>query len=361
MKKQFIITISIALLALGGIVLFMQKNDSTTKNMVTSQEKPPLSVRAETIATKQTTSFDFSYPGTVSAEGEANLVAQVSGTIVSATITPNTFVSTGRVLFQIAETGTSLEQKNGAQSVDLATAAVSLASAKKAYQEAVRNDNQQGNNSSENAKIQAKNNRDLAQISYTSLFDKYFVKSPINGTVTIKNASLGDTVSPGTPLATISRGKKTLRFFVSDNERTLLIPGQSISFSKNADGKDRISGTILRVSQSADPESKRFLVEAESTDQNFKDFSTGSIVTVFTSVSKKATTGNFFLPLSAVLNEQTGSTVFIYDNGKAKRVAVTIENIDGEIVEVSGIADPQTLIITTNVRRLKENDLVTLD
>lgn len=360
MKKQFLITIGAALLIIGATFFFVQKKTSTP-NTPAEQTKTPLSVHAESIADRQIASFDFSYPGIISSEGEADLTAQVSGTIVSASLVLNKSVSTGQTLFRIDDTSSSLEQKNGTQSADLQTAALSFQNAKKAYQEAVRNDHQQGNSASESAKIQAKNSRDLAEVAYTALLDKRVVKSPISGTVTVKNVSVGDTVSVGTPLATISRGKKTIRFFVSDTERLLLAPGQTISFSKDADGKNGIAGTILRVSQAADPQSKRFLVEAESTDPKFKDFSTSSIVTVFISVSKKAQPGNFFLPLSAVLNEQNGSSVFIYDNGKVKSVPVTIENIDGETVELSGITDQQTLVITTDVKRLKDGDITTLD
>lgn len=357
MKKRFIVIISIVVVL--GIILFSssQKKETLVKN--TETETAPLSVDTKSVAQEQTVSFELSYPGTISSEGEATLTAQVAGTVTSANLSLNTFVTTGQTLFTIDEAGSGLEQKNGLQSADAQESLLSFQNAEKDYEKAVRDDNQQKTNASKIARAKAKNSRDSAQISYAALLNKRLVKSPISGTVTVKNVSVGSTVSSGTPLATVSRGKKIIRFFINDTERTLFSPLQEISFTKDTSKKNLLIGKVVRVSQSADPTSKRFLVEAESTDPAFKNFSPSSIVTVFASVSKEASPNNFFLPLSAVLREQNGSAVFVYDHGQAKRTSVNIQNIDGETVELSGIADSATLIITTNVKRLKDGDAVT--
>lgn len=357
MKKRFILIILAAIL-IGGLVF-----SSRTKTALdtTPPSKAPFSVHAESIADRQSTTFEASYPGTISSEGEANLVAHVSGTIVTAKLAVNQPVALGQVLFVINETGTSLASIHGLESSDLQTAFLTLQNAKRAYQEAVHQDNQKKSATSENAKIEAKNNRDIAQIAYTTLLDQRVVKSPINGTVTLKNVSVGDSVTSGTPLATLSRGKKTVRFYVSDTERLLLSAGQDISFTKDTGKTNLLTGKILRVSQTADAGSRRFLAEAESSDPNFKDFSPGAIVTVFTTISRQAKTGHFFLPLSAVLREQTGSAVFTVTDGKATRAAVDIQDIDGEVVELSGLTDPATIVITSNVKRLTDGDTLTLE
>ncbi len=359
MNKRFLIATALALI-LGGLAFFFSREESSPEKTSANQTNAPLAVRTESVAERQSSSFHFSYPGTVSNEGEATLTAQVSGTIVSADLALNRYVSAGQTLYTIDETGTSLGSKGGTQSADLQSAALSLENAKKAYQEAVRNDHQEGTSASESAKIQARNSRDMAEIAYASLRDKRFVKSPIAGTVTIKHASVGDTVSAGTPLATVSRGKKVVRFFVHDTEHLLLTPGQEISFSKNADGQDAIVGKLLRVAQTADPESRRFLAEAESADPRFKKFASGSVVTVSASVTRVAPAGSFFLPLSAVLRDQSGAAVLAYDDGQAKRLPVDIRSIDGETVELSGLNDTATRIIMTDVKRLKEGDAITL-
>jgi RND family efflux transporter MFP subunit len=358
MNKRFIIAIALAVL-LGGLAFFFSREKSSEEDAPASQTAAPISVQTESVALRQTATLQLSYPGVVASEGEANLVAQVSGTIVSANLSLNRYVAAQQTLFTIDETGSGLTSKNGTQSADLQSAALTLENAKKAYQEAVRNDHQQGTSASESAKIQARNSRDLAEIAYASLLDKRHVKSPIAGTVTVKNASVGDSVSSGTPLATVSRGKKIVRFFVNDAERTLLSPSQELSFSKDPEGRDAISGTLLRVSQSADPSSRRFLAEAESTDPRFKEFASGSVITVSAAITKKATAGHFLLPLSAVLRDQDGTAVLAAVDSQAKRLPVEIRSIDGEIVELSGIDDPETLLITTNVKRLKEGDMIT--
>jgi len=53
-------------------------------------------------------------------------------------------------------------------------------------------------------------------------------------------------------------------------------------------------------------------------------------------------------------------SVFIYADGQAKRVAVKLESIEGETVELSGLSDDMS-VITTRTKLLKDGDSVTLD
>lgn len=351
----------IAISAALGIIVYLTTSDTPSTDTQTGESmRTPLVVSASRVSEQHSIAFDFSAAGTVEHESEAHLSASLSGTIVFVGSDLGRAVGVGQTLFRIDSPGSSIPSNQGFRSSELESAALSLANAKKAYQLAKHDDDRDGTTASETAKDQARNNRDIAELAYQAILDRHIVRSPIAGSMTARFVSSGDTVSAGTPLGTISRGKKIVRFSVDDTEHALLSLGQPLSFSKTSDGKNPISGRIIRISPTADAESRRFLIEAESSDSAFKDIASGSIVTVSVSATRQAGPDNFFLPLSAVSQDQDGSAVFTYQDGEARRQAVTLISIDGEIVELSGL-DPDTRIITTGVKRLKEGDIVTLE
>ena len=359
MKTRFALIVGLGALVILGAFFFTRSQNTITE--VSPPERTPLRVHTERIAERETVHLDFSSAGTIGYESEAVLTAQVAGTIVSAPLEINRRVTPGQLLFKIDETGSAIASQEGFQSADIQQAKLRLENAEKDYTEAKHNDDRDDTTASEVAKNQARNNRDIASLTYKALLDKRLVKSPITGILTIKNGNLHDTVTAGTPLAVVSNGRKIIRLYVSDNERPLLTPGQTISFSQDIAGIERLSGTILRVSQSADAATRRFLVEAESSDPRFRDVPAGSIVTIFATLKKTARAGNFFLPLSALLREQNGSALFLYEDGKAKRVPVTLVTIIGETVELSGIADRESLVVMTDVKQIKDGDALILE
>ncbi len=350
----------ITLSAVLGISVYRSASDTPSpEDQIGKDTSIPLAVSASRVSEQHTVAFDFSAAGTVEHESEAHLSASTSGTIVFVGSDLGRMVGVGQTLFRIDAPGSSIPSNQGFRSSELESAALSLANAKKSYQLAKHDDDRDETTASEIAKDQARNDRDIAALTYQAILDRHIIKSPIAGSMTERFVAPGDTVSAGTPLGTISRGKKLVRFSVNDTERVLLSLGQALTFSKTFDGKNALSGRIVRISPIADTASRRFLIEAESSEDNFKHIASGSIVTVSVSVSKQAGPGNFFLPLSAVSQDQDGSAVFIYEDGLTRRRTVTLISIDGEIVELSGL-DPDTRVITTGVKRLKEGDAVTL-
>jgi len=359
MKTRFVIVVSLAVLVLGGAFFFTRSKDTPAETL--TKDKAPQSVQTARVADRETAVFAFSFPGSIGYESEAILTAQVAGTVVTAPIEINQRVTTGQLLFKIDETGSQIASQSGFQSADIQQAALALKNAEKEYTEAKHNDKRDDTTASETAKDQARNDRDSASLSYQTLLNKRLVKSPITGIVTYKESTEGDTVSSGTPLTTISNGKKIIRFYVSDAERLLLSPGHTLEFSQEIGGNQRLSAVVKRVSEGADTTSQRFLVEAESSDLKFSALPAGSIVTIFATLKKTARAGNFFLPLSALLREQNGSALFLHEDGRAKRVPITLVTIIGETVELSGIADRESRIVMTHVKQIKDGDTLILE
>lgn len=359
MKTRFVLIISFAVLVLGGALFFNRSQDAPAEP--SASETTPQKVRAERVADRETALFAFSAPGNIRYESEAVLTAQVAGTIIAAPLEINQRVATGQILFKIDETASHIASQAGFQSADIQQAALALKNAEKEYTNAKHNDTRDDTTASETAKDQARNDRDIAELNYQALLNKRFVKSPITGTVIRKEHTVGDTVAVGTPLAMISNGKKIIRFYVSNKERSLLSPGHPLEYSQDIEGRQRFSATVKRIAESADTASQRFLIEAESNDPKFGTLPAGSTVTVFATLKKTTAGGTFFLPLASILREQNGSAIFLVENGLAKRTPVTILAITGETAELSAPIDRDSLILMTDVKRVRDGDALILE
>lgn len=348
LTKRFIfITIGVLALAAGVFALTRSGDTSTA---TTPTEKKPVIVQTALASTRQSVALDIATAGTVESESEAKLVAEVSGTVTAAAFDLGKSVWTGQTLVRIYETGGN---------TDVQTAALALANAKKQYSYTKRQDSRDENLASENTKDQAKNDRAIAELNYQAAVKKRNVRSPISGTVTAKYVSVGDTVTAGSPLATVSRGAKIIRFYVNESQYSLLSFGQSVSLSTQAiDGV--LTAKIARIAPSADPESRRFLVEATGTASDLAKLASGSVVNVTMQATKTSVADNYFVPLAALSLGQNDSAVLLAVNGTVKRQVVTVKNIQGELAEISGIA-PSDQVILTNVKRLRDGDAITLE
>lgn len=348
MTKRFIF-ITIAVLAVfAGVFALSRGGDSAA--VVAPTEKKPVSVQTALASTRQSITLDIATPGTVESESEAKLVAEVSGTVTAAAFDLGKSVWTGQTLVRIYETGGN---------IDVQTAALALANAKKQYSYTKRQDDRDENIASENTKDQAKNDRAIAELNYQAAVNKRNVRSPISGTVTAKYVSVGDTVTAGSPLAAVSKGAKVIRFYVNESQYSLLAVGQNVSLSSQAiDGE--LSAKIARIAPSAESESRRFLVEATGTVGDLAKLASGSVVNVTLQATKTSSTNSYFVPLTALSLGQNDSAVLLVSEGKAKRQVVTVKNIQGELAEISGL-NPVDQIILTNVKRLRDGDTITLE
>lgn len=203
----------------------------------------------------------------------------------------------------------------------------------------------------DNAQLQYQN----SLIALNNLTSNYQLLSPINGVVTQKLISQGETINPGQLLFVISDPTSVkIQFYVD----AIVLPSLSISMPltfQNADGQP-FNAKITALSSTADANTKRYLVEAEPDNYNL-GFSPGSITNV--SLMVEATpedNSNILLPISAVGVSPNGSSIFVDDGGRAKQVEVTIVQIKGEAVELKTTLLPEALVIVDGNKLLHEGD-----
>lgn len=360
MNSRFVLSFTVLVFLIAGTVFVSMHSKKPVEEVVKNASLALKTVRVVSASELKTHVEEIATTGIVTTEAEATIVAQTSGTITSVRAAVGKNVGVGQVLFMIDNTASSLPPEDGFRSPELQSADLSWSSAKEAYRQAKRVDDKIETHATKTAKKQAKNARDAAEIAYIAQRDRLVVKSPIAGTVMAYDVRVGDTVSVGTKLATIGRGKKLVRFFVSAQGKTALAVGRAVSLSSPLLTKDVVAH-IVKMSDVVERGSQRFLVEAAIDPSVSELFSSGVLVDVRFPKTTVAPEGHIFLPLEAVLQPRAGEfAVFVYNGGVVQQKTVTVVSIAGAIAKVAGIGSDEQVVLT-HVKRLKDGERVELD
>ena len=230
----------------------------------------------------------------------------------------------------------------------------------------------QAENQVENLKIKldsqvaaAKAQMDSARIQYenslvglNSLSGNYQIVAPIDGVVTRKLFSVGDTVAPGQLLMTISRPDLAKAQFFADPE-TLPFLKVGMSARLIILGGVAIESKISSVSTRADESSKRFMVEAEPlSDANL---TLGTVADIALDLEYQSDEPfHYMLPLSAIDVGQNGNRITLALDGRAMKFDVEIIHIVGEAAEIAADLPADAQIIIEGNRLAQEGDYLTI-
>ncbi|WP_221394431.1 efflux RND transporter periplasmic adaptor subunit [Dyadobacter sp. NIV53] len=194
-------------------------------------------------------------------------------------------------------------------------------------------------------------------------FNQSYAKiiSPIDGTVTRKQINEGEFTSAGTAaliLASNSRNDWVVRVGISDKDWARVKLGDHASVLLDAYPEETFKGTITNLAQSADPVSKLYQIEIRI-DPAGKRFATGLFAKaeLTPSQSRKYKV----IPIEAVI-EGNGNKgfVFVNNNGKAKRMAISIGYLDGNKVLVTNGLENVSEVITSGSAFLTDSSALTI-
>lgn len=349
-KKKIIVAIFVV------FVLFVVAMRFPNEKPSLAQDAPSQPIKVSVKLASDSKSFlaKNQFPASVVGDQEVKITAKSAGTIVVAPNNIGSLIGAGSLLAKIDDTSTLSVGDSGLKSLQVQQSQSLVEQAKKSYSLAKDNyTNLKKDDSATNAqKDSAKIQRDIAKLQYENatlglngVVDNHLITSPISGFITSKAVSVGDSVSVGQLIATISKTSNVkIQFFVDQEQRVALIRGQEI-FAIDSNGNST-PVTIQNIAVSADPTTKRFLIEAYPKKQN-PALLAGTITTVSieTKTEPKIDT-NLILPLSVINIGQNESYVFVSENNVAKKVLVTVVNVNGETAEISSQISPETLIIT---------------
>ena len=115
-------------------------------------------------------------------------------------------------------------------------------------------------------------------------------------------------------------------------------------------------GSVTRFAHALDPETKTMLTEIEIANPK-DELRPGAYATVQLELERKRDT--LLVPVTAILVEKAGTSVFTIDAGKAKKRAVQTGFKDADNVEITGGLEPQQPVILLGKLTLNDGQAVT--
>ncbi|MFA7208778.1 MAG: efflux RND transporter periplasmic adaptor subunit [Parcubacteria group bacterium] len=352
-RKVFI---SIFLLGLVAILAVFREGEKSLGVFV--EEKKAVAVGVEKIERLKESRDRIKYPAIVAGDQEIHIMAGAAGTAAAVDFRLGDQVALGKILVRIDDpAGLAGIGKEGFASGQIQQLENAFKQADEAYDQAKRNYDKDDTKDNKTAKDIAKLQKQNAQVALRSAMDNRLVKSPIAGYVTAKNIAVGDSISAGQILATISRPEKVkIKFYVSQEE---LADVKAVDTVTVDSGDKEVQAKIANVSIQADAVTKRFLVEAVPSGAD--TLVIGTVVDVFVDARRKAgRDDSMILPLSAVTVGQNETYLFVAEDGRAKKDPVEIVKIFGENAEVRTGLAAGSLVIIEGSRLVQDGDKITI-
>lgn len=188
---------------------------------------------------------------------------------------------------------------------------------------------------------------------YQSDLTNTVIKSPISGVISDKALNIGQMASPGTVLAKVND--------ISSVYATIQVPQEKISSLKigqaatvTVDGIDKTyDGVIQNMDLSADTSSRVFncKIKIDNGDKSLLPGIFGKVQLISEQKTEIIT-----VPINALVGSEGNYSVFINDNGKAKKQKITIGETDESNVEItSGVKDGD-VVICSNIGSLQDGN-----
>lgn len=289
--------------------------------------------------------------GQLTPSREATVRAQTGGSLVTLNVDRGRTVSAGQIIGRIAARDLDDARTSAQAAVKAAENALTVARSEAARTDALvkggalaARDLEQAQNMVAGAEAQVAAAKAREKSSSQALDDTN-VRAPISGIVSDRPANAGDIVSPGTPLVTIiDPSSMRLEAAVSSDQIALVRPGAKVQFRVRGLSTDVFTGTIDRLSPSADPVTRQVTIFVTLPNIGGK-----LIAGLFAEGRVDAETRRgVIVPLGAV--DESGPTAVVtrIRDGKAERVQVTLglRQSEAELVEVlSGIAEGDVVIL----------------
>ena len=175
------------------------------------------------------------------------------------------------------------------------------------------------------------------------------IHAPANGYVLRKFVTAGQVVGVGDPILltnSASQGAWILKVGVSDKEWSTIRIGDRARVTIDAFEKKVFNASVMRMSETADPQTGAFTVELQIKSEDVK-LATGMFGAAAIHSAEKQS--SWSVPYEAVL-DANGAEGFVFitsDNKTAKKQRVVIESFNGTSMRISnGLENAEALIVS---------------
>jgi membrane fusion protein (multidrug efflux system) len=170
------------------------------------------------------------------------------------------------------------------------------------------------------------------------------IVAPFDGTIGLRNISVGAVVSPATLIATLQQTHQLkMDFSVPDKYRNMLRPGKEVFFSVN-NVQENLSGKISAVDPGADVTTRTVRVRAVVPNVGNK-LVPGAFAQVV--IPFESDYSAILVPSNAIIPTTKDKKIAVVNNGKAELLTVELGTRTSDKVEViKGLKAGDTIIVT---------------
>lgn len=181
--------------------------------------------------------------------------------------------------------------------------------------------------------------------------EKTRIKAPFDGVIGLRFVSEGAYISPNTTIATLYNiSPAKIEFAIPGRYSTQVAPGKKIRFTIESDLKV-YEGQVYAIEPRIDPTTRTLKIRAMAENKG-GNLLPGQFVKVELILESMANA--ILIPTEAVIPEQEGKKVFVFENGKAKEVFIETGIRTANSLEVlSGLKVNDTLL-TTGILQLRK-------
>jgi membrane fusion protein (multidrug efflux system) len=288
------------------------------------------------VVAPQSFSNTYTASGSLLPNEEVEIHPEMSGRVTSITFTEGSKVHKGQVLIQLfdADLRAQLQKLQAQKKLQQATEGrqkelVRIGGISKQDYEAT-----QTGISSINADIA------VAEAALS----KMRVLAPFDGTIGLRNISVGAVISPTTVIATLQQiGQLKMDFNIPDQYRSQLRLGEDVRFS--VDGRlDTLTGKISAIEPGADLQSRTIRIRA-LVPNGKNELIAGSFAHVV--VPFETNSSAILIPSQAIIPTTRDKKVAVVRNNKAQLVVVKTAARTSDKVEITqGLQSGDTILIT---------------
>ena len=303
------------------------------------------------------------FSGEVVARVTSQLGFRVGGKIVERKVDVGAAVTRGQVLMRLDPQDLQLSQTQARASLNSAETSRDLARAElKRYQD-LRQQNfvsQAVLDSKDAAYKAAQAQVEAAQAVYRGQANQSGYASLLadgDGVITRLDAEVGQVVSPGTPVAVLARnGDKEVVIGIPEDKVETMRGVKNVVVRLWADPKQALAGKIREVSPVADAATRTYLAKVTIPDAPQARLGMTAVV----QFASTTATPQIRVPLTALFNEKSQSSVWVVENGAVRLVPVTVGGVAGnDLLLTSGVKEGQT-VVTAGANLLKPGQKVTI-
>ena len=304
------------------------------------------------------------FSGEVKARYESRLGFRVGGKIVARKVDVGAVVKRGDVLMRLDPQDLQLAQTQANSALSSAESSLSLAKAELARYKELRDKNfvsQAVLDAKESAYRSALATRDQAaaglrtqrnQTNYGTLV------ADVDGVVTGLEAETGQVVAAGTPVVRLAQlGEKEIAISIPEDQVDALRRVTDVSVRTWANPKQVLPGKLRELSPVADTATRTYTAKI-SIPNAPADVRLG--MTAYVTFSAASASPMLKVPLTALVQNQGGSAVWVVENGTVRLTPVQLAAPSGnDMLVASGITPGQT-VVTAGVNLLKPGQKVTV-